>query len=558
MSISEVKFTIDDFALGVIPSSPANAQVKIGVSSGGTINTLYSLGTPKAVQDTLGQGEMVEAALASLSVAGGPILAMPVNPSVAGTASAVGLIGVGTGTFTALFAPVSLLTIEVTTAGTQAAGTIRIRSKLGAGSFTAPYAIAIAGTILIPGTLTRVTFTDGTGFDAGDIFTVSTIGVITQTANPGAGTGNLTAQASSPLDAYSVKLNIRTSGAAGVGTFTYSLDGNNSVSGEVTIPGGGVYAIPNTGIYLTFTGTFTSGDVYSFTTVAASFSNTDVNNALTALRLSPLEFGFIHIVGAPSTSANSASLATVVDAQMVAMEGEFRFAHAIVECPSSESDSTIAAAFASFSSLRVSVCVGDIAHVSQVSGNIIRRNSAWAYSARVAKVRVGEAPSEYARGSLPQIVSLYRDERATPALDAARFTTLRTYQGSPGFYVTQGNMMAPSGSDFGRAQRTRVMDEACRVARLALLPFLNDDVRVDTGTGGIDERDAVRIEGIVKAQLLAAIVATNDATDALIAIDRSTNLLTTSILPVDVRIVPKAYNEQISVTIGFLNPALAA
>jgi hypothetical protein len=362
---------------------------------------------------------------------------------------------------------------------------------------------------------------------------------------------------SSPLDFYSVIVEILTAGAIGTATFRVSIDGGDTYSEEITTPSGpGRYAIPDTGVVLVFLGTFTSGDLYTFTTTGAGFSNTDVTNAIVALRLNPAEWGFLHVVGTPSSAANAASLATVVDAQLVAAEAEFRFVYGIVECPTTETDAAVALAFASFASLRVEVCAGDVEHVSTITGRLNRRNCAWIESSRIGLIPIGEAPSKVRRGAVTQVNSLYRDEAITPFLDAQRFTTMRTFRGRQGFFITQGNMMAPAGSDFNRVQRRRVMDEACRITRLAELPYLNDDVRVDPATGFIDERDAASFEATVNAQLFAALVAAGQASASSVQVDRSVNLLSTSEQPVEVRITPKAYLETITTKIGFRNPVL--
>jgi hypothetical protein len=563
MAIPEVKIEVEDGALGVVPDSPAHVHVKLGPCPGGVANTLYSFATPSAARAALGQGPTVEAACASLDEAGGPVLVMPLPPSQQGTVSAVSQVGTGTGTIAPARAPAQLITVEVTTPGTQAGGTVRIRTKLGAGAFTVPYAIPTTGAILIPGTFTYLTLADGTGFDAGDIFTIATDGTITQTANPGPGTGNVTTQASSPLDAYSVIVTMVLGGALGTATFTYSLDGGQNTSEVNTVPGSGKFILPGTGIWLTFAGTFVAGDVYSFTSTTAGFTSGEVTTALQALRAAPDEWAFVHVVGTPATAAAAASLAAVVDAQMVAAEPEFRFVWGIVECPQTEGDTAIKAAFAAFSSLRVAIGVGDFAHVSTITGRTTRRNAAWQVANRTAKVAPGTSIAKVRDGALSQIgtiggVSLFRDEAVTPGLHDARFCTLRTLRGKAGYFITMGNIMAPVGSDFSRIQNRRVMDEACRITRIAELAFLNEDVRVDAATGFIDERDAAAFEAIVNAQLTAAIVTPGDAVKSTVKVDRSVNLLSVSEQPVEVRIVPKAYLEAIKTKIGFTNPALQA
>lgn len=90
----------------------------------------------------------------------------------------------------------------------------------------------------------------------------------------GAGTGTVT-PSGTPLGNFSVVARITTSGGLGVGAFQVSLDGGVNYASPLAVPGGGTYALPqldgltSTGLTLTFAGTFTSGDSYSFTSLAS-------------------------------------------------------------------------------------------------------------------------------------------------------------------------------------------------------------------------------------------------------------------------------------------------
>jgi hypothetical protein len=217
----------------------------------------------------------------------------------------------------------------------------------------------------------------------------------------------------------------------------------------------------------------------------------------------------------------------------------------------------VATAFASFSSLRTMVVAGDVGAVSPINGRILRRNAAWIVSAHLAGIQPGEdAGFVGSRNPIRNVASLYRDEQKTQFLDAQRFATMRTIPGRAGYYITNGNMMAPSGSDFNLVQRRRVMDAACRITRQAELPYLNGSVRINPTNGYIDERDAQAFEAKVNSQLKAGVVATGDASASSVVVNRSANILSTSTLPVTVRIVPLGYMKFIATNIGFTNPAI--
>jgi uncharacterized protein DUF2586 len=566
--IPSLTISIKSNGLALMPPSAAQASVTLGICSDGIPNTLYGPGSPAVASTLLGQGPLVENVGDKLSVAGAGAMAMPLNPSGNGTSSAVDTTRVvGAGVLTVAFAPARSVALKIIVGGVLTTMTYAV--SLNGGPYSAPI-VSAAGAQLIAGTLTRVTFAAGT-YVANDVYTIATTGRVTLVGS-GAAASNVT-HASSPLDVYDVRMVVSTTGAEGVGVFTYSLDGANNVSGQILIPsivsGSSRYPIPESGVVLVFSGTFTANDDYRFTTTTATFTTGDVTSAITVLRGDATEWGFIHVVGMGADAAAAASMASTLDTQMIACEvSEFRYVWAAMECPtlgsitssgvSAQSDSTVATAFQNFASERVMVCAGDFQHTSVISGNKIRRNAATAITSRIAAISVSEDPAWVGRGALKNVKSLYRDEAKTTYFDAQRFATLRTWIGIQGYYVTNGNLMAPSGSDFALVQYRRLIDVACRTARQGLLPYSSQKIRVSKKTGFIDPRDAVSIERTVNAKLNAALVAPDDAVDTFVEVSKTEPILQTMTMPVELGVLPFGYAKFIRASIGLLNPAAVA
>jgi hypothetical protein len=82
----------------------------------------------------------------------------------------------------------------------------------------------------------------------------------------GVGTGSITASSSGPTGEYNVLIKILQPGGLGVGTFQWSSNSGVSYSAPTTIPGSGNFTIGSTNVSVTFSGTFTEGDLYAFTT----------------------------------------------------------------------------------------------------------------------------------------------------------------------------------------------------------------------------------------------------------------------------------------------------
>lgn len=585
MALPNVTLTISDGGLGTVASSSARRILVLGPCPGGTENSLYSFSSPSLLCSTLGFagyptacGPTVEAAASILANSGGPVDVMPLAQSSAGGCSAVTHVGTGLAAITVACAPVSQIVVTIT--GTGALGAGYFTYKIGSEATSASILIPAGGDYRVPGTFTTLTFASAT-YTSGDVWTISTVGVVTKS---GGATGTIT-QVSSPIDDFQVQIKIIAAGALGAATFQYTLDAVSPVAGAtrggysatVTTPSGSTpqsYAIPGTGVYAamaTGSGNFVAGDTYSFNTVAPTYGTTQYNAAIVALlALSSSET--IHLlVGHQYQAANAATMATAVDLKMTAAETAFRYLYTIMSCPtsgsvvnnagtlavSSEADATVAAALASITSERIKLTAGDDYSVSSITGIYHRRPGSIVSAVRDASISPGENPGWVGspEGSLSGVAALYRDEGVTEALDVARFDTHRSFVNYPGFFITSGRMLAQSTSDFTVSPRRRVMDEACRIARAALLPFVNQSIRVSASTGFIDERDAKRIESVVNAALKAAIVDTGDASASSVLVTRNNNILASNTLYVDVRVTPLGYASFISATLGFVNPA---
>ena len=472
MPLPDVVISISDGALGLAGSNPENLHAKLGLSSGGTANTVYSYGDIASAKAQLLAGPLLEDVAFHLATAGGPVLAVPVTPSNAGTV----------------------------------------------------------------GTVTRT----GTG------------------PTPGLATTG------APRDRYDVIGKIIVGGAVATASFQISFDGGVTFSPTYATAATVTTFVASTGLTLTFAaGTYVAGDTYTFTTVAPTYSSSDLNTAIDALLADARDVAFIHVVGTVGGAddatkiSNFVALATAVATKMNTAEAAKRWQFAVLEAPEvAEGAWAASSVWAAFASTRISPALGRITIQSQVSGRQTTRSVAASYLSRLAKTPVQEHPGRTARGPLSGIVSISRDERSTPNGDTARFTTIRTFPGQAGYYITSGKMAAGAGSDFADVANRRVVDKACRLANQALFQFLNADLRVNAIGGTLFEADARTIEDYVDGIVRTNLVNRNEASDVRIVVDRVSNVLSTKTIPVTVRVIPKGYANFISADVGLLNPAL--
>jgi hypothetical protein len=400
----------------------------------------------------------------------------------------------------------------------------------------------------------------------GQASTAGTVSAVTATRATNS-TGTMTVTGS-PNDRYDVIVEITRDGtvANGQGAFRYSLDGGDVYSAEIALTAS--YAIPNTGLTLNFADDatagapnpgFNDGDLFEFTSTAPAMTLADLNAAIDALLADSREWSWLHVVG-ESTPTIAAGVAT----RMSEAEAAHRYAFALLEArdfsgaeDNAAWQSALIAEWSTFADVRVAVAAGHAELTSPLTGRVHRRSTAWTLNGRLAAIPVHEHAGRVASGPVAGIVSLYHDERATPGLDDEFFATHRTIIGRAGFYVTRGRVKAPLGSDYQFIENRRVMDKGCKIARDAALRFLNENVRVDSA-GLIFEADARAIEAYVGGALQGGLISPGNASAASVSLKRDSNVLSTRATTITVRVRPLGYLEDITLDIGFENPARQA
>lgn len=180
MSLPGVTETYSDGALGLAQPASDNARCFLGTCSAGTDATLYGpYYDSTTARGELGYGPLVSALCASLDQAGGPVWAVPLNKSTAGACGSVTLTGTGTATLAASGAAYDAfaVTVEIMAGGaTLVANTATFRYTLDGLNYSDIIAVPTGGVYVVPNTGITLTWTysSGTAFVAGDVYTFST------------------------------------------------------------------------------------------------------------------------------------------------------------------------------------------------------------------------------------------------------------------------------------------------------------------------------------------------------------------------------------------------
>lgn len=409
------------------------------------------------------------------------------------------------------------------------------------------------------------------------------VGFVRSTADVAASNTAVTASGGGPAitvagdsnDDYNCRVTIVKGGALGTATFNYTLNATAgleeaelSFSPTIVVPSGGTYAIPNTGLTLTFAaGTYVADETYSWDSECAGFDATNLGTAVDAVDATSTAWDFIVAVtsltnGDPTTGAG---LATALQSKLAAMSVASKYRAGMISAARNDADPE-----SDFTSVVADRLLVDYGSVRMLSAKpIVGRAFAdmagtIAYAIRASGSLVStdlkRVPGNGLQdgGALPNVVKIYKDERiVATGLDDIKISTLTTYEGSPGFYITQGRIKSADGSDYVYWPLRRIMDVLCTTVHDIQQTFIGRSVRTnDDGT--IDERDALRLEAEVQDAIEAKLISPRNAegTDGHVSavryqIDRTNNINTTSTVISTTGARPLGYIDYINAQLGF-------
>lgn len=355
---------------------------------------------------------------------------------------------------------------------------------------------------------------------------------------------------------------ILSAGAIGTSTFRFSTDGGDTFSDAISTSA--TYLIADLGVTLNFAaGSYVAGDSYSWTSTAPGMTTTNIGDALNAIIASPLEAGFVHVVGVPADASATAAITTLLQTKVEAGLAAKKYFFCIHGAAAVDKALLIAAQ-ASVSAKYVMACAGFLELVNDRTGKIEKRPSDLVIAARIARNPLSvDLARDVADSVLDPVAGVsvlvpqgalaasgYHDEAATPGLNAARFATMMTFVGKPGYYITNGAMMAPSGSDFGLVQFVRIVMRAAQLFYLWSLDNLSQRIRKDPATGFILPAVANALEDDASAYLQAGIGEHVDGVQVII--NRSDNLSADPTLRYKIRLVGPAYAKEIEWELGLV------
>jgi hypothetical protein len=133
------------------------------------------------------------------------------------------------------------------------------------------------------------------------------------------------------------------------------------------------------------------------------------------------------------------------------------------------------------------------------------------------------------------------------------FITFQRRPGAAGYYFGRDNMC--SNDDYRILVHGGVIDKAQRITAAAYTPYIEDYVRINSD-GTINDTDAKHLEDILKASIRSGMG--DQISDVDVIIDTAQDIINTSTLAVQVKILPLGYLTWITVTLGLTTQLQAA
>lgn len=409
--------------------------------------------------------------------------------------------------------------------------------------------------------------------------TATTVAAINGTLTParfGTSTGTLAGTGAAYRD-YRITITITTTGTVAIGKFTYSLDGGYTTSPTITIPSGGTFSPPGSGVTWTFTPGagavfFQAGDVFTGTATAPFYNVTDLGAAYTAIlaQIGSRKIDQVFFAGKPASATAGATLAAAVATFGTTLQSSHQFVRMVMDSSGTDTAANCLTNFsATFSDPRVCACFGeaDVVSLDPVQGlGVPRISAAQVVAERAAGAEISENLGRALSGALRGVRAITKDEYLATAFGADdKMTTLRTDPDlGPGFYITSGYLKSASGSDFAYYDYGRTLDIGCKTIVPIQATWKNRKVRTLTdGTGAINPLDAQPMADSVRSALRSALVTpTKDGLPSQVSgqqydINPTNNVQSTRTLQSTYAQVPNPPVETVATIVGFATKVTA-
>ena len=205
---------------------------------------------------------------------------------------------------------------------------------------------------------------------------------------------------------------------------------------------------------------------------------------------------------------------------------------------------------------RVAVVIGDT-----VTGS--KGAAVGLVAGRLARIPVQRSIARVKDGSIPAttmyIGSAVAESGSPATISDKGFICPRTFVGKGGYYWSDDKIATAASDDYCLIPRRRTIDKACRIAYLAMLDQVQDEIAV-TSEGKIAAAVCKNMETIIASAIINQMTSvgnlstdpedSND-TGVVVYVNPNQNVVATSRLNASLRVRPYGYSKYIEVDLGF-------
>ena len=562
------------------PKSTLNSTLAwLGVSSGGTANTVYSFSSSGIVGQTVGYGPGAEGVAAGCRISQQTQLFVPVNASIAGSNGTVTQSGTSP-LITLSGAPydsydASLVITKGGTQGAAASGSFQVAMDGGTyGGQTdvpSPTSAAVVGSVST-GAWTSTNYT-----------ALNTLTLIVTPTTGGAKTVTFAATtAANFLTQINTTLAATATASLVGGGYLKIVDASSGSTSTITVGSGtantllgltagavtgaaATYTIPNSGITVTFpAGTYNINETYTWHSTEPRFAATDLAAALLALQNSNIYFRDIVVLSTPVDGMDTRGLAVQLSTSVATMRASTPkiFAEGCMGAAiglssaiaTNDADIKLAMAGSTLDPY-VTLTHGDCFMSGTAISGSFRRPAIYSLGIRMAAYSLSSDPGDHELPVLdetsmvgPNLTTVARDENtATTKMQTQGFTVLTNEAQVP--YFVQGVTRGTS-PKFQYLAIMRTALECCRVLYTNGRRYQNAK-RFLAANGTLRPADADAIKTFLDNAMIQALE--RDISGAVTTVDTSSNVAVTNTLNIGCDVQALGYFFQVNINVGIVN-----
>jgi len=465
-----------DGTSGLAPGGVDGKAVIAGVCSRGEVGKAYLVGRRTDLRAMLGTGPLVDTLRDALATGGQEpvVIAVPVQGQVGGYISQPRSIG----------SRVKALALGV---AQKNAGIVVLVTKPGAlgtaelsiliNGQAEPGAVVSAESLPLGTTGATLIFPAGATLEEGAAFEITIRTAIGPIVRFGSETSPLLEVSGTVLAGAQLVVQIVRPGQRNEGTYRLSVDGGDNWLRTRTIPVDGEVDVPDYGVTVTFPeGEYAGGATYACDLLSPGCGIADVMTALER-PLSLYDVEFVKVAGPTDAVDWAAAQARTEELWNAHRPTYFKME---ARLPHFGEDMSDYAAYlleqrAMFAGAFVQVCAS-WGEVSDVGGERRRRNFGGLQAGRVMSIPVMRATGRTKDGPISQAHLPDGWEEIQPILEEAGYLTAKKYAGLKGAYWGDSRTMAEDTSDYRYEEVLRVVFKGVRLARIAALKSMYDEV----------------------------------------------------------------------------------